>query len=240
LCFWLIQYTTVVREPSGQIGNRLMRLLATFTLLTIYLTAIGQSSPTKKESWFRVDTSFAKNGKSQKTLTHYSYEGIDTEVKYSDSTGKGIIIQNSLPRGDRYIDPTGKISAYGIFWTRVINESSTPLELMINFPADSFAIPTLPDSYLKLFLPPDTMTLDKESSYNFGVTDLKSFLDTGLNKPTMLRRTINPKEECIFCIGALPGEGCRAALVLKEQGLFYRINIIPDLLIPCGQIVFKK
>jgi hypothetical protein len=227
-------------QPSGQIGNRLIRLLITFTLLTIYLTAIGQSSPTKKESWFRVDTSFAKNGKSQKPLTNYSYTWIDTEVKYSDSTGKSIIIQNSLPKGDRYIDPSGKISAYGIFWTRVINETTTPLELTINFPADSFTIPTLPDSYLKLFLPPGTMTLDKESSYNFGVTDLKSFLDTGLNKPTMLQRTINPKEECIFYIGALPGAGCRAGLVLKEQGLFYRINIIPDLLIPCGQIVFKK
>jgi hypothetical protein len=229
-----------VRKPSEQIGNRLMRLLTTFTLLTIYLTAIGQSSPTKKENWFRVDTSFAKNGKSQKPLTNYPYTWIHTEVKYSDSTGKGIIIQNSLPRGDRYIDPAGKTSAYGIFWTRVINETTTPLELTINFPADSFAIPTLPGSYLKLFLPPDTMTLDKESLYNFGITDLKSFLDTGLNKPAMLRRTINPKEGCIFYIGALPGAGCRAALVLKDQGLFYRINIIPDLLIPCGQIVFKK
>ena len=217
-----------------------MKLLITVTLLTIYLTATGQTSPTKKGSWFRVDTSFAKNGKSQKTLTHYSYEWIDTEVKYSDSTGKGIIIQNSLPRGDRYIDPNGRIFAYGIFWTRVINETTTPFELTINFPADSFAIPTFPDSYLKLFLPPDTMTLYKESQYNFGATGLKSFLDTGLNKPTALKRTINPKEECLFYIGALPGAGCRAALVLKGQDLFYRINIIPDLLIPCGQIIIKK
>src|SRR5688500_7272787 len=92
-------FYTVVRKPSGQIGNRLMRLLTTFTLLTIYLTAIGQTSQIKKESWSRVDTLFAKNGKSQKTLTRYSYEWINTEVKYSDSTGKGIIIQNSLPRG---------------------------------------------------------------------------------------------------------------------------------------------
>jgi hypothetical protein len=217
-----------------------MRLLATFTLLTIYLTAIGQTSPTKKESWFRVDTSFAKNGKSQKKLTHYSYQWIDTEVKYSDSTGKGIIIQNSLPRGDGYIDPTGKPSVYGIFWTRVINETTTPFELTINIPADSFAIPTSPGDYLKLFLPTDTMTFDKESLYNFGVKGLNSFLDGSLNKPTILQRTINPKEEYAFYILAIPGAGCRSALVLKEQGLFYRINLIPDLLIPCGQIVFKK
>ena len=230
---------TVVCKPSGHIGNRLMRLLTTFILLTIYLTATGQSSPTKKESWFRADTSFAINGKSQKKLTTYSYQWIDTEVKYSDSTGKGIIIQNSLPRGDRYIDPHGRTSAYGIFWTRVINETTTPFELTISFPADSFAIPAWPDSYLKLFLPPDTMTLNKESLYSYG-SGLESFLDTAFYKPTMLQRTIRPKEECLFYIGALPGAGSRAALVLKAQGLFYRINIIPDLLIPCGQIVFKK
>jgi len=216
-----------------------MRLLTTLILLTIYLTTTGQDSPTKKKNWFRVDTLFAENGKTQKKQPNYSYERMDTEVKYSDSTGKGIIIQNSLPRGDGYIDPTGKTSVYGIFWTRVINETTTPLELTINFPADSFAIPTLPDSYLKLFLPPGTKTLE-ESSYNFGVTDLKSFLDTGLNKPTMLQRTINPKEERLFYIGAVPGAGCRASFVLKGQDLFYRINIIPNLLIPCGQIVFKK
>ncbi|MES2328800.1 MAG: hypothetical protein V4539_04305 [Bacteroidota bacterium] len=214
-----------------------MRSLTTLMLLTIYLTTTGQPSPAKKESWFRADTSYAYNSKRQKKLTHYSYESIDTEVKYSGSKGKGIIIQNSLPRGNRYIDPAGRISAYGIFWTRVINETTTPFELTINFPADSFAIPADPGHYLRVFLPPGSMTLE-ESSYNYGVTDLESFLDTGLNKPTTLKRIINPKEECLFYTGALPGAGYRAGFVLKGQDLFYRINIIPDLLIPCGQIAF--
>ena len=75
------------------------------------------------------------------------------------------------------------------------------------------------------------MTLDKESLYNYGVTGLKSFLDTSLNKPTMLQRTINPKEACLFYIAALYNQGVdgvvRAALVLKEQDLFYRISIAP-------------
>ena len=123
---------------------------------------------------------------------------------------------------------------------RVINETTTPFELTINFPAHLFAIPAAPDLYLKLFLPPDTMTHEKESVYDFGATGLKSFLDTGLNKPTTFQRTINLNEECLFYIGALPGAGCRAAFVLKGQDLFYRINIVPDLLIPCGQIVIKK
>ncbi len=217
-----------------------MRLLTTFILLTIYLTATGQPSPAKKANWFRVETSFANNGKSNKKLTHHSYEWIDTEVKYSDSTGKGVIIQNSLPRGGQYTDPAGRIFSYGVFWTRVINETSTPFELKINLPSDSFAIAAAPNLYLKLFLPPDTMTDDKESLYDFGIKNLNFFLDTGFNKPTTFQRTIYPKEECLFYIGASPGAGCRAGFVLKGQDLFYRINLIPDLLIPCGQIVIKK
>jgi hypothetical protein len=62
-----------------------MRLLTTFTLLTICVTAIGQTFP------------------------------IDTEFKYTDSNGKVVIIQNSFPKagGDAdeksgYTDSTGK------------------------------------------------------------------------------------------------------------------------------------
>ena len=92
------------------------------------------------------------------------------------------------------------------------------------------------------------MTIDKETLYAYGARGLKSFLDTGLNKPTMLQRTINPKEACLFYIGALfhvtDTRAARAGLVLKEQDLFYRIRgIAPEFdsaLIPCGQIVFKN
>jgi hypothetical protein len=165
---------------------------------------------------------------------------------HSETASKGVIIQNSFPKGGPYTDPTGKKFGYAIFYTRVINETATPLELTINFPADSFAILPSPDSYLKLFLPLDTMTLDKESLYDYGATGLKSFLNTGLNKPTVLQKTINPKEECLFYIGALSyqsGGMVRAGLVLKEQDLFYRISIIPHFdsaLFPCGHIIFKK
>jgi hypothetical protein len=209
-----------------------MRLLTTFTLLTICLTTIGQTIQTYD--------------KRKKTLTYYPGTYIDTESRYTDSTGIVVIIQNSLPKGGSYTDSTGKNFGYRIFWYRVINETSAPLELTINFPADSFAILSSPD-YLKVFLPSDTMTLDKETLYSYGATGLISFLDTGLTKPTMLQRTINPKEACLFYIGALFTQGygaARAGLVLKEQDLFYRIRgIAPDLdsaLIPCGQIVFKN
>jgi hypothetical protein len=211
------QTQTLCASLQDRLDERLMRLLITITLMTICLTAIGQTS-------------------------------IDTESKYTRSNAKGVIIQNSLPKGGGYTAPTGKNFGYRIFWTRVINETATPLELTINFPADSVAIFSSPDSYLKVFLPPGTMTLDKEGLYDYGVTGLKSFLDTALNKPTTLQRTINPKEACVFYIGMLsyqPGNGTpRAGLVLKEQELFYRISgydaQLDSASIPCGHIVFKK
>ncbi|MEP7322970.1 MAG: hypothetical protein ABI761_13675 [Saprospiraceae bacterium] len=176
------------------------------------------------------------------TNKHYSI----TSTRYIE-TVEGVIIQNSLPKGGPYTDPTGKRFGYGIFWTRIINETAYPLNLTINFPGDSFAIFPQPESYLKLFLPPDIMTLDKESLYDYGATGLKSFLDTGLNRPTMLQKTIHPKEEYLFYIGILfhlPDNGpVRTGLVLKEQDLFYRISIAGQLdsaLIPCGNIIFNE
>lgn len=179
---------------------------------------------------------------------------------HSETASQGVIIQNSLPKGDRHTDSSGKIFGIAIFWTRVINNTANPLELTIHFPVDSLEILSSPDSYLKLFLPADTMTLDKVPLYNYGVTGLRSYLDTGLNKPSKLQRTIHPKEESLFYIGVLRyqvpdqapdtrrpelhqarGGVIRTALVLKEQDLFYRISIdLDSTLIPCGRIVFKN
>ncbi len=163
---------------------------------------------------------------------------------------QGVIIENSLPKGGPYTDVTGKQFGYSVFWTRVTNRSSTPLDLTINFPADSFLVPPSPHSYLKLFLPPDTMTVGNESLNDYGATGLRSFFFSGVHKPTSLKQTIKPQEEYLFYVGALSGGPSnqsggtvRAGLVLKEQDLYYRISIMPNfdsLLFPCGHIVLKK
>jgi hypothetical protein len=187
---------------------------------------------------------FAKKNSKEIHLTP-SYRYVDTEIKYTDSTGKGVVIQNSLPRGgNRFTDSKRNNFGYRVFWTRVINEAATPLELIINFPADSFPVPS-PGAYMKVLLPPDTMTQDKETLLDYGVTGLKSFYDSVLHTPTSLHRTVNPKEAFVFYIVVLRHKGVggtpRAALVLKEQNLFYKID--PEFgsrLIPCGEIVFKN
>lgn len=232
-----------------------MRLLTTFSLLTICLTASGQTFPAKKDSRYQVDTSFTKKYAPQKRLTYYPNTNIDSESLYSDSTGIVVIIQNSRRRAGGTLDSTkrvgytdaiGKHFTYAIFWNRIINESTSPLELTINFPADSFAIADSTGSYFKVFLPTDTMTLAKEVMYNYGAAGLKSFLDTSFNKPSTMERTINPKEACLFYILLVSfqtGGIDRTELVLKEQELFYKINMARQLdpaLIPCGQIVLKN
>jgi hypothetical protein len=214
--------------------NKTVKLFALF-LMSVFYTSCGQNQTNAPKDTIKSET--------KDTVTS---RWIYTKYEYTDSIGKSLIIQNSLPRGGPYTHPTGNRFGYGIFWTRVINETSKPIELSINFPADSFEIFRQPGSYLKLFLPPGTMTIDKVSLYDYGA-GTKSFLDTAFYKPTMMQRTIHPKEECLFYVALVfivPDNGpVRTGLVLKGQDLFYRISVAKQLdsaLIPCGEIVFKK
>jgi hypothetical protein len=159
--------------------------------------------------------------------------------------GEDVIILNSSPKAGRYINADGKEFSYGITRTTLINVSENPLQLSINFPADSFAF-TVPGLYVKLFLPPDSisfddMPFDKSSWY---VNDgLKPFLDAGLDTPTALQETISANQERVFYIGALyhkTGGIPRGELVLKEQNLFFKPGRLDTLMIPCGKIIFKK
>jgi hypothetical protein len=158
-------------------------------------------------------------------------KGIYTKYEYADSKGGSLIIQNGLPRGGtKYTDPKGEVYNYAVFWTRIINETNNPLELNINFPVDSYEIPSLPGKYFQVLVPPDTMTLDKFPLFNYGLTDLESFLDNSIHKSSSLNRTINPKESSGFYVVMLCLiEGAhgtmRTGLSLKGQYLFYRIKL---------------
>ena len=93
---------------------------------------------------------------------------------YSESDYNGIIIQNSYPKGGPYTGPTEKHFNYSylVFFSRVINETSHPIKLDLEFSADSVAIPGSPETYVKVFLPADTMTMEKRSLFSYGVTEL--------------------------------------------------------------------
>ena len=165
---------------------------------------------------------------------------------YSETVSNGITIQNSYPKGGPYTGPTTAHFNYSylVFFTRVINGTESPLELKVNFSADSIPIPNSPNTYMKLFLPPDTMTLDKRSLFSYGVTELESF-----DESTCFQRKVNPEEDCLFYVVAIFYQtraeawkqergGNRAELVLRGQDLFY--NMPPQVnSLPCGQILIN-
>lgn len=201
-------------------------------LMVVFHTSCGQNQTNVPKENIKSET------KDIVTSPGSNEKYIDTKYEYTDYIGKRLIIQNSLPRGGlKYTDPNGKVYVYAIFWTRIINETANPFRLTIDFPVDSFELPSSADRYFKLFLPSDTMTLEKEDLFNYGLPVLQSFLDKGLQKASSLKRTINPKESSGFYVVTLFNRGVdgtlRTGLSLKGQNLFYRIN---DKEIHCGTI----
>ncbi len=209
--------------------RKTLRVLISFALLISSIGAVGQTNPTEKP------------------FTNYSGRWLHTESTIPDSSGGEVIIQNSFPKGgSQYKDATGRTFSYVIFWTRVMNETAFPIELTIQFPADSFPFSSSKDSYLKVFIPPATMTLEKESMLDYGITDFKPFLDKRFNKSTVRQITIAPKKESLFYTAILFHHidgPTRTAFIVKGEDLFYKIINGAGLdtrLIPCGKLVVKK
>ena len=181
-----------------------------------------------------------------------SNEKYHTKSEYTDAMGKRLIIQNSWSRGIKYTDPNGKKENKVLFWTRITNETENPLELNLDFPVE-YEVPSLPGKYFKILLPPDTMTLDKEPLPDYGIPDLKSFLDNSIHKPSSLKRTINPKESGGFYVAILFDEGVigpfRTGLSIKGQNLLYKVTrytgkqgvqFVDEKEINCGSINLKN
>ena len=211
-------------------------------MATTGLFSCRQGSKSTSDTVNKETLNSTENVQRQKPLTKHNEKYIDTKYEYTDSTSRSLIIQNSLPKGGfHYTYPTGKTYIYAVFWTRIVNETDNPCELTIDFPAESRELPSAPGVYYRLFFPPDTMTIDKEPLYDYGLTRLKSLLDNGLSKPSSLKRTINPKESSAFYVVTLSNKGVggtlRTGVTIKDQNILYRINKTE---IHCGKINLKK
>lgn len=174
-----------------------------------------------------------KNTANSKALNARRY----TQYEYIDSLGTELTIQNSFPKsGINYTDRRGKKYVYAVFWTTIANNSTEPFELSIDFPTDSFELPALSGNYIKLLLPVDTMTLEKEALFDYGLA-VKPFLDRGIGQSSSLKRIIYPKQTSGFYVVILSNRGVngtlRTELYVKDQNLFYRIN---GKEIRCGKI----
>ena len=228
---------TVVRKQKNMKKGVILLIMASGGLISC-----GQGIKSTPNTVDKEALTSTENVQRQQPLTYFNEKYIDTKYAYTDSIGMSLIIRNSLPKGGlKYTDPNGKVYVYAIFWTRITNETANPFEFTIDFPVDSYELPSAPGSSFKLLLPSDTMMFEKEDLFNYGLTSLKSFLDTSIDKPSSLKRTINPKQSSSFYVVTLfKQQGIdgtlRTGLSLKEQNLFYRIN---DKEIHCGKINLK-
>ncbi len=222
--------------------------LFTLFLMSVFLNSCGQNQTNSPKDNIKSETKDIVTSPGSNEKYHTKYE-------YTDSIGKSLIIQNSFSKGEKYTDPNGKEYFKSIFWTRIINETDNPFELTIDFSGDSYELPSSVgssvDNYRKIILPSDTMTHDKEDLFNYGLTDLDSFLGNSIHKPSSLKRTINPKESSGFYVVLLfikpksgwqrvKGDGngyTRAGFSLKGQNLFYTLN---GKEIHCGSINLKN
>jgi len=195
----------------------LLKLLASFILWFVYLNAYSQVASNR--NW------------------------VDSALKLTDAKGNVAKFIHSFPRGGGEVYKNGKKYSYVVFWTRVFNQSATPLELKVKFPEVTFF--NWPDDYIQIVLPKETMLMDKVHAYDYGLTHLQSFLNDKSNQLNFLQKRINPNQEHIFYIIVfmhIKNWGtARAKFELKDQALFYKISMGSDTtMIPCGHLYFKK
>jgi hypothetical protein len=214
--------------------------------MSVFYTSCGENQTNSPKDTIKPGTKYIV------TSPGSNEPNIHTKYEYTDSIGKRLIIQNGFPRGGmKYTDPNGEVYVYAIFWTRIINETANPLDLKINFKVDAYEVAALPGKYYKILIPTDTMTLDKCPLFNYGLTDLASFLDNSIHKSSSLNRTINPKESSGFyvvmlCLTEGSHGTMRTGLSLKGQNIVYRIKVdgskskSSDKEIHCGSINLKN
>jgi hypothetical protein len=194
-----------------------MKLIVSVFFLFVYLYTNGQVGPTR--NW------------------------VDSEVKLMDSKGNTAMVTNSLPKGGGVVYQNGKKYGYVVFWTRMSNQSATPIELKLKFPDVTFFKP--PESYVKIVLPKESMNIEKEQLFDYGLTNLQSLINDESNQLSILKKKIGPKEDYFFYVTVfihIDGNGsARAKFELNDKELFYKISMGSDTtLIPCGSLEFKN
>jgi hypothetical protein len=190
-----------------------MKISAFFILSLLYISTYGQVGPIR--NW------------------------IDTEVKYSFANQKDVIFTHSLPKGGGQYNLKGIKYNHVVFWTRINNQTSTPIKLQVTFPNITYL--QSPDAHIKILLPKDTMSHEKEQLFNYGLTGFEFLLNDNTRQVKTLIKTIDPKKDYYFYIPVFMHEingSARASIVLKGEKLFYKISIGKDTaFIPCGSLV---
>lgn len=223
-----------------------MKQLHVYNLLFLFVFGTscgGQINPrnSKDDSQLKTNDTIISHGPEREYHTNYEYAGAD---------GKRLLIHNSYPRGAGYVGPDGKRYPYVVYYTQLINEMDHPVDLDIDFPTDSLEFPDSSGAFIKLFIPPDSVTAERVSQYDYGIS-VQSFLDTAGNNSSSLKRTIHPNQSTAFYVVMVASKGVdgalRTGLSIKGQDLFYKIAahsgkpehpILGEKEINCGRIIF--
>lgn len=238
------------------------KTLILLTITTVSLFSCKKDSKSAKENIQQNSKPLNWNETSttEKPPSIFDKQFLHTHFEYENSNGSFLSIENSLPRGGlRYTHPAGKDFVYTIYWTRLSNQSADPLELQINFPADSVPLAASCDIFFKLVLPPNKVETakkalinndlpgskpdisDRDPVYNYGLIDLKSVLDQRLHKPSSFHRILQPNDTVSFYVVNLFNKGVkgvvRTGLSLEKEEFFYTVN---GKKIRVGKIVFQK
>lgn len=165
-----------------------------------------------------------------------------SKVVYTSSTKKKIIITNSLPKGGGIVSYKGKEYNYFIFWTNVLNETPSPLDLIVKFPS---IIPfESKESHAKVAFTKSNMTIDKVQEFDYGLTGIQSLLNNESGQLKDLNNSISPFKNYLFYSAIFIHKTkwpVRAEYILKDKKLFYKITAGTDIvMVPCGILDFKN
>lgn len=165
-----------------------------------------------------------------------------SKAVYTFSTKKKTIITNSLPKGGGIVSYKGEEYNYFIFWTNVLNEASSPLDLSIKFPT---IIPfESKESQAKVLFTKSNMTIDNVQEFNYGLTGIPSLLINESDQLKDLKIQISPFTNFLFYSVIFIHKTkwpVRAEYILKDKKLFYKITAGTDIvMVPCGSLDFNK
>jgi hypothetical protein len=147
-------------------------------------------------------------------------EGTDQPIKGNT----GLTIEYGPNLGTTHTDPLGTRYFYVHSTAIITNDSIIPIHLQLAL-SNEYEFPTFcgDTNKYKVFLLPEKLTPDTATVYNNIVNGQHDFLNTPLDNPNTLNKTLNSGEYCVVTIGVLIPKPANCAAV--PRAVFLHDNI---------------
>lgn len=157
-------------------------------------------------------------GNQQTTKGDQSIEGDSIE-----QLENGLRIEYGPNLGTTHVDTLGIRNFYVHITAIITNDNTVPIHLQFAL-ANEYEFPAFcGDDTYKVFLLPEKLTPDTATIYNNIVNGQHDFLNTPLDNPGVVNKTLNPGEYCVITIGTLTPKPSNCAPV--PRAIFSRENI---------------